>query len=121
MYKFNNDKPIFIQVANVIELQIISGVLKSGDKIESVRDLAKLYSVNPNTIQKAMTILEDEGLVDVHRGVGRTISETKNIEKYINNYILNEVQDFTKLMKEQKVSKKFVLDVITREWENGNK
>ena len=85
MYKFNNEKPIFIQIANLIESQIISGFLKSGDKVDSVRNLAKYYSVNPNTIQKAMSILENKGLIDVHRGVGRTITESKILRSIVGN------------------------------------
>ena len=121
MYKFDNDTPIFIQLAKDIESQIISGKLKSGDKVSSVRELAKFYLVNPNTVQKAMSILENEGLIEVQRGVGRTISKTKNIETYKRKYILNEIREFSKKMKLHKIELDYILNTIQGGWNYGNK
>ena len=58
--KFSSDKPIFLQVADIIKSDIISGKLQANDKIPSVRELALFYSINPNTVQKALQVLEDD-------------------------------------------------------------
>jgi len=118
MFHFQNNSPIFIQVAEDIKSKIISGKLKSGDKVESVRTLAQYYSVNPNTIQKAMNLLEQEELIEVHRGIGRTISEKKNIETYIKRYLKGKIRDFTQKMSKHNVDLDFIIDQIKREWDD---
>ena len=52
-YSFDNERPIYIQLVEKIRLDIISGKLKQGEKIPSVRDFALEARVNPNTMQKA--------------------------------------------------------------------
>ena len=56
-WNLNSDRPIFIQIVERIEMDIISGKYKPGDKLPSVRDLAAEAAVNPNTMQKAFTEL----------------------------------------------------------------
>lgn len=62
-WDFNDDRPIYLQLMEQIQLKIICGVYKPGDKLPSVRDIASEASVNPNTMQKALTELEKTGLV----------------------------------------------------------
>lgn len=76
-WTLNSDRPIFIQIVEKIQLDIISGVYQPGDKLPSVRDLAEEASVNPNTMQKAFTELERSGLVVTQRTTGRFITENK--------------------------------------------
>lgn len=73
-WSFDNSKPIYIQIADKIESQILSGQLKQGDKVPSVRELAVIASVNPNTMQRAMQELESRLLVVVQRASGRTVT-----------------------------------------------
>ena len=95
-YIFDNERPIYIQLVENIRLEIISGKLKSGERIPSVRELALTARVNPNTMQKALVELEDEGLVYTERTNGKFVTENKQlIEKIkkelakekVNNYI----------------------------------
>ena len=60
-WKFDNNIPIYIQISNIIKLQIVTKQLKSGDKLPTVRDLAETAGVNPNTVQRALSDLETEG------------------------------------------------------------
>ena len=59
----DDDRPIYLQLMERIQQDIISGFHKPGDKIPSVRDLALDAAVNPNTMQKALSELERSGLV----------------------------------------------------------
>ena len=77
-YIFNNERPIYIQLVESIRLQIVSGKLKSGERLPSVRELALTVKVNPNTMQKALVELENEGLVYTERTNGKFV--TTNIE-----------------------------------------
>ncbi len=78
-WKFNNDTPIYQQIMEQIKAMIATGRLKAGDKLPSVRELAVEAGVNPNTMQKAMSELEREGLLCSRRTSGRFVA--KNPEK----------------------------------------
>ncbi|URN92480.1 MAG: GntR family transcriptional regulator [Candidatus Pristimantibacillus lignocellulolyticus] len=80
--EFDNNLPIYIQIMNYIKKQIITGHLKPGDKILSVRELATELQINPNTIQRTFQELEREMIVETKRGLGRyvTSEETKIME-----------------------------------------
>lgn len=74
-WDLNSDRPIFIQIIEKIQMDIISGLYRPGDKLPSVRELAAEASVNPNTMQKALSELERTGLVYSQRTSGRYITE----------------------------------------------
>ncbi len=77
--QFNNQSPIYLQIINEIELRIFSGIYKPGDKLPSVREFAEEISVNPNTVQKALSEMENEGLIFCNRTSGRFITEDRKI------------------------------------------
>ena len=74
-WKFESDRPIYTQLLEQIELKIISGEYKPGSRLKSVRELAAEAAVNPNTMQKALVKLEENGLIITSRSVGRTVTE----------------------------------------------
>lgn len=74
-WDLKNDRPIYLQLMEQLKLMIISGVYPAGSKIPSVRELASEAAVNPNTMQKALSELEREGLVFTNRTSGRFITE----------------------------------------------
>lgn len=74
-WEFSNDKPIYIQLVDGIELKIISGEYASGSKILSIREMATEVGVNPNTVQKALAELERKNLVVTNRTNGKFITE----------------------------------------------
>ncbi len=81
-WSFNNDRPIYIQLVENLKLFIISGTYKPGEKLLSVRDLAALAKVNPNTMQKALTELEELGLIYTERTNGKFVTlDSKLIQK----------------------------------------
>lgn len=86
-WDFEQDKPIYVQIVNKIKLGILSGNYKPGDKLESVRELASIAGVNPNTMQKALQELENINLIYTQRTSGRFITEDdaiiKNLRKKI--------------------------------------
>ena len=62
-WDLDNDRPIYLQLMERIQQDIVSGVYKAGDKLPSVRELAIDAAVNPNTMQKALSELERDGLL----------------------------------------------------------
>lgn len=73
--EFQSNIPIYLQIMDDIKQHIVSGKLKPGDKLASVRDLAMQYGVNPNTMQKALSELEWEKLLYTMRTAGRYVTE----------------------------------------------
>ncbi len=77
MPQFDPAIPIYRQIMDEISGQIISGKLKAGGQLPSVRELAQTFQVNPNTIARAYRELEREGIVFTRRGQGTFVSEEK--------------------------------------------
>lgn len=75
--QFNESMPIYLQLMEKIKHDIISGSLEPGAKIDSVRDLARRFGVNPNTMQKALSELEREELLHAERTAGRFVTTNK--------------------------------------------
>lgn len=76
-WNLESDRPIFVQIIEHIELDIVSGKLPPGSRVASVRELALEAAVNPNTMQRALGELERMGLMHSDRTVGRYITEDK--------------------------------------------
>ncbi|MFY9173776.1 MAG: GntR family transcriptional regulator [Peptococcia bacterium] len=74
-WDLKSDRPIYIQLIEQIEMRIFSGIYPLGARLPSVRDLAQEAAVNPNTMQRALAKLEEDGLIITHRTSGRTITE----------------------------------------------
>ena len=88
-YKFNDNIPIYLQLIEIIEKDIVSGKYQPKDKLPPVRELANNLGVNPNTVQRAYAELERMELVSVDRTNGRYVCEDK---KKINK-LLNELSN----------------------------
>lgn len=90
---FNNQTPIYLQIVNEIKKQIISGKLSAGTRIPSVRELAIKYQVNPNTMQKALSELENEGLIFTERTNGKFVTTDEKIIETIKSKFAKEITD----------------------------
>lgn len=100
-WDFKSDRPIYTQVLEKIRFHIISGIYPAGSKLPSVRDLAAEASVNPNTMQKALSELERSGLIYSQRTSGRYVTEDENMIKKVREDMATEqIRDFFKLMKD---------------------
>lgn len=78
-WELNDGRPLYLQLADHIKKDILSGMYHPGDKIPSVRELAVLASVNPNTMQKALTELESLGIIYTNSTAGKYITEDINL------------------------------------------
>lgn len=98
-WDLDSDRPIFLQIVERIQLDIISGKYQPGDKLPSVRDLAGEAAVNPNTMQKAFAELERTGLVYSQRTSGRFITEDTNMIESLKASLAQEKSnEFLELM-----------------------
>ncbi len=89
-WNLTSDRPIFMQLIEIIQHDIISGKYAPGDKLPSVRDLASAAAVNPNTMQKALSELERSGLVYSQRTSGRFITEDHTMIEQLKESLAKE-------------------------------
>lgn len=116
-WNFDNDRPIYTQLLEQIELKIISGEYPLGSKMPSVRELAAEAAVNPNTMQRALQELERNGLVTTQRTSGRTITENEQIVREIRDRIaIEHTTKYLGVMKQLGMSREEIKKFI----EKGN-
>lgn len=91
--EFDNNLPIYMQIMNYIKGEIVTGKLKPGDKILSVRELASELQINPNTVQRTFQELEREEIVETRRGMGRYVTSNENTILTIKKEMAQDVLD----------------------------
>ncbi|WP_373228694.1 GntR family transcriptional regulator [Cohnella sp.] len=101
MDEFNTTKPIYLQLADRINRLIVSKELKAGEKLQSVREMALTYNVNPNTIQRSYSELEREGILETRRGQGTFVTEQEDrLIQLRGNLKEEQIQTFIQVMQE---------------------
>ncbi len=78
-WTFDQARPIYLQIVEILKADIIAQKYTAGEKFPSVRELAEIASVNPNTMQKALVQLEQDGLLITHRASGRLVTSHTSI------------------------------------------
>ena len=88
---FEDNQPIYKQIMHLVSLKLIQKEWDLGDRIPSVRDLAILLRVNPNTVQRAYSEMERDGLIFSTRGTGRFVTEDENAIEELKEKITQEL------------------------------
>ena len=107
--------PIFIQIAEMIEDQILKNIIKEEEKVYSTNELSTLLHVNPATARKGLNLLVDEEIIYKKRGVGMFVKEgateiikSKRMNNFFQNYIIEMMQEGEKLG----LSKEEIIEII---------
>lgn len=115
MELFESTKPIYLQIMELIKKEIAIGKLPPGSQMASVRELAMQYQVNPNTVQRALSELEREGLVKSDRTVGRFINDQGDMVMMLRKQMIDEViGDFVKKAVELNIKENQICSLIER-------
>ena len=72
--RLTDDKSIYLQISEMIETDILRGILLEEERVPSTNELAKLYTINPATAAKGVNILVDEGILYKKRGIGMFVT-----------------------------------------------
>ena len=88
-WKFTADRPVYQQIMETVRGSILTGEWQPGQKVPSVRELAALAGVNPNTMQRAMTELEREGILIGGGTNGKTVTTDKTVLEALRKSTLN--------------------------------
>lgn len=91
--EFNDKTPIYLQIMDLIKMDIVTGKLKAKDKLPSVREMAGNLNVNPNTLQRSYQELERLKIVYTQRGMGTFVGEEENMVDDIKKEMAREVID----------------------------
>ena len=121
-WDLDNNSPLYLQIAEKIKLGIVSGQYPPGSRIDSVRDLAEKSGVNPNTMQRALSKLEDEGLLSTNRTTGKYVTEdVKMIDKVKLELAKRHIEVFFVNMKETGFTGDEILAFIEAEAGKGDR
>ncbi|RLV03054.1 GntR family transcriptional regulator [Streptococcus iniae] len=112
-WKFDEKSPIYAQIAQHIKMQIVSQEIKSGDQLPTVREFAEAAGVNPNTMQRAFTELEREGMVYSQRTAGRYVTDDQElIATKRRELAQNELQSFSHNMEKMGFNRLEIIPVL---------
>ena len=112
-WQFRGDQPIYAQIVQLMKLQIVSGALRPGERLPAVRDLAMEAGVNPNTMQRALTELERDGLVFAQRTSGRYVTDNEeDIVQVRRELARSQVAAFLKAMERLGYAEEEIPDLI---------
>ena len=99
-FLFDNDRPIYVQLVETLRVAIVSGAPAPGARLPSVRELSMQAQVNPNTMQRALAQLEEEGLVYTERTNGKFVTlDSALIEKIRNGMAKEKTKAYLEQMK----------------------
>ncbi len=117
-WDLDSDRPIFMQILERIQMDIVSGKYQPGEKLPSVRELAAEAAVNPNTVQRAYAELERTGLVYSQRTSGRFITEDEAMIQELRAETAKEkIQAFLKSMEQLGFDKEKTLAMMRQAME----
>ena len=110
--------PIYVQILRFVKRGIVSGIIMDGDELPSRRVLSSLLGINPNTVQKAYRMLEDEGLIESHSGAKSimVLSEA-TIERIRSELMESDILSVINALKQTGMSKEEALKLIEHYWE----
>ena len=110
--------PIYLQILLFIKRGVIAGVIADGDELPSRRVLSARLGVNPNTVQKAYRMLEEEGLIQSHSGAkSYMMVDEGKVERIRTELLENDAKTVVSAMRQMGLSKTEALELIERYWE----
>lgn len=112
-FNFDSNRPIYIQLVEQLELQIISGKIPPGERLPSVRDFALQAKVNPNTMQRALAELEDFKLIYTERTNGKFVTQdTELLNQYRTHFATIKIKKFLDEMSELGIESKTIIKLL---------
>ncbi len=119
--RLKEDQPIFQQIAEMIETNIVEGELKASDKIPSPNEFAKHYQINPATAAKGINLLVNQEIIYKKRGVGMFVSEKardivikKRKAQFYDQYVQPMLKEATRIELSEEQLTKWIKEVYNR-------
>ena len=115
--QMNDTSPIYMQILLYIKRGAVAGTIADGDELPSRRTLSALLGVNPNTVQKAYRMLEEEGLIRSHAGAkSYMVLEEGTVARIRGELLEEDAREAVNKLRQMGVSMDEALDLIRRYW-----
>ena len=113
-WEFTDDRPIYVQLVEMIQKRILIGIYPLGSNMPSVRVLALEANVNPNTMQKALAELENQGLLFTQRTSGRTVTTDERLIMQVKERMASEyIEQYFEGMNSLGIERKTAVEMLT--------
>ena len=110
--------PIYLQIGRYVERGVVAGSIAHGDELSSRRTLSAQLGVNPNTVQKAYRMLEEEGLITSRSGAKSEVCAPPDLVAALRSKLLEqEITAFVRSLRQSGLEKEAALELIDRLWE----
>ena len=110
--------PLYQQILLYVKRGIAGGTIQDGDELPSRRVLSALLGVNPNTVQKAYRLLEEEGLMESRSGAKSVLTlDERKVRDVRTKLLEGEIAVLVAALKETGSSKEEALDLVARLWD----
>ena len=110
--------PIYLQIIRHMKQGVMAGTIVDGDELPSRRVLSALLGVNPNTIQKAYKLLEEEGLIQSHSGAkSYMILNELKIQEIRTELLENDAKNAVKMLKQMGITLEEAISLIEKHWD----
>jgi len=116
-FHMEDGTPIYLQIVSFVQRGIVAGTIADGDEMPSRRVLSALIGVNPNTIQKAYRMLEEDGIIESRSGAKSYVTITESSIKRIRSALLSkDTQNLIKSMKQMGISMDEAIALVSEAW-----
>lgn len=116
-FSLEDGVPIYLQIVRHIKQEIAAQTIEHGEELPSRRVLSALLGVNPNTIQKAYKLLEEEGLIESHSGAKSVMVLTEETVAKIRTELLEqEASQAVALLKQMGITMEEAISLIKKYW-----
>ncbi|HBK85537.1 MAG TPA: GntR family transcriptional regulator [Firmicutes bacterium] len=117
-FDLQDGSPIYLQIIRHVKQSIVAGSAQDGDEMPSRRVLSALLGVNPNTVQKAYRMLEDEAIIESHSGAkSYLVLDAGKVQRIREELLANDVQAIVSAMKGMGLSKREAILLVDKLWE----
>ena len=118
LFRLEEGIPIYLQIILYLKRGMVSGRIMDGDALPSRRNLSALLGVNPNTVQKAYHILEEEGLIVSQSGAkSLVVLDGRTLAKIRAELLQNDIQNAVQALKQAGLSKEEALALLAQHWQ----
>lgn len=117
-FKSTDGMPIYQQILLFIKREAVAGTIQDGEELPSRRMVSALLGINPNTVQKAFKLLEDENLIESRSGAKSYMTlDNEKIEQLKEDLLTDDIKGITASLKQMAISKEEAIRLIDKYWE----
>ena len=121
-FRPDGNTPIYLQIVDYVRRGIAFGGIPDGDELPSRRALSVLLGINPNTVQRAFGMLEDEGLISSSHGVTSTVTAPpRRVEELREEFLASDVKAAAAMLKRSGLSLEQAAALLAAYWEEAEK